>query len=158
MDPFTAMMLIGTLASLGHKAYTTHKTGKYQKEKEAFAEKERKESEKKERRAALARAIGSSLVYAPKPAEKAPQAPDLTAANIIGALGELGAQIGAMGAAGGMAAPTGGAAGGMAAPTGGAAISPTGLSVATRAFTPASKVGYGAGIPQYGMKYKGYYL
>lgn len=100
MEPVSAMLLaslIGTAISGASEGYKSYKIGQYNKKAEAFQEEQAKKQLKDARRAALARAVGASntdVGFLNYPREqKTLEAPDFTAANLIGGLGSAGANL-----------------------------------------------------------------
>jgi hypothetical protein len=89
--------LIGTAISGASEGYKSYKTGQYNKKAEALQEEEKKKQLKDARRAALARAVGASntdVGFLNYPREqKTLEQPDFTAANMIGGLGSMGANL-----------------------------------------------------------------
>jgi hypothetical protein len=103
MDPATIGLLISMLGSTVKGVSDLAKSGKekdYKKRMSEYNERKNLKSEKDARRAALKNAIGSDIIFAPRPEEEAPKEPDYRAENITGYLGGIGATAGMDSAAG----------------------------------------------------------
>lgn len=99
MEPATAIIiasLIGSAIAGGSSGYQTYKTGQFNKQQKKFAESESKKQELAARREALARAIKAgeekSFLDMPRSQASGPEAPNFTGSNIIGGVGQAGAQ------------------------------------------------------------------
>ena len=103
MEPVTAALIlagIGAATDIGGKLWGSHKTSDYNDEMGAYNEKTKKDKEREQRRQALARAIGATPNFMPKPEELPPEEPDMMCPNLVSGIGNIMSTAGSMYAAG----------------------------------------------------------